>query len=244
MKAEIKKSVLSKIKKPIVLVSLPLAAVANVALNALVEQLHAELVGKLFVDKLPIVFVRKNKAEFPAIRLYYKKVRKENLLFVLSEYQPKEESIFALCSYIISLFKKLKGKRIIVLDGVKTAAREKEEKEGKESKILYIADKALGVAAQKVETIGPLFGSTAVLFQMAKQAGIDTVVLLTQVSDPKNVNIGDVRRNVLLLNSMLHLGINLQRFGAKIKNLKKGIKAARKIEGRILPSKEQRGYIG
>lgn len=241
MKAEIKKGMLSKIKKPIMLVSLPVAHVANITLNALAEQLHAQPAGKLFVDKLPIVFVRKNKPEFPTIRLYYKKVKNENLLFVLGEHQPKEESIFTLCSYIVSLFKKLKGKRIIVLDGVKTP-KEKEGKEGKE--ILYLADKKLGIGARKVETIGPLFGPTAVLLQMAKQAGIDIVVILTQVPDTKNVSINDVKRNVVLLDNMLRLNINRQHFNAQIKKLKKSVKTAKRIEEKIIPPGQGRGYIG
>lgn len=237
MKAEIKKSILNKIKRPIIMVSLPIAHVANVALNALAEQLHAQPIGKLFVDKLPIVFVRKNKAEFPVVRFYHKKIKKENFLFVLGEYQPKEESVFALCSFIISLFKKLKGKKIIVLDGVKTS----KEKEGKG--ILYISNEKLRIDAKKVETIGPLFGPTAVLLQMANQAGIEILVLLTQVQDLKNINISDVKSNVILLNNMLHLNIDLQQFDAQVKKLKKSIKASR-IEGKIVPVKQYRDYIG
>jgi len=237
MKAEIEKSILNNIKRPIIVVSLPIAHVANVALNALAEQLHAQPIGKLFVDKLPIVFVRKNKVEFPVVRFYHKKIKKENFLFVLGEYQPKEESVFPLCSFIISLFKKLKGKKIIVLDGVKTA----KEKEGKG--ILYISNEKLRIDAQKVETIGPLFGPTAILLQMANQAGIEILVLLTQVQDLKNINISDVKSNVILLNNMLHLNIDLQQFDAQVKKLKKSIKISR-IEGKIIPVKQYRDYIG
>lgn len=237
MKIEINKGILSKIKKPTMLVSLPLAHVANVTLNALAEQLHAQPIGKLFVDRLPIVFVRKNKPEFPAIRFYHKKVKNDNLLFVLGEHQPKEESVFSLCSYIISLFKRLKGKKIIVLDGVKT-----KEKEGKE--ILYLSDKKLGIDAQKVETIGPLFGPTAVLLQMAKQAEADIAVILTKVPDTKDVNINHVKKNVVLLNNMLHLNIDLRDFDTKIKKLKKSVKTISRIEEKITPEKQDRGYIG
>lgn len=233
----------SRIKNPVFLVSLPVAAVSNVILSSIREHLNAQLIGRFVVDDLPLVFVNKNNVEFPSIKLFHKKIGKSDLVMVISEFQPKEDSVFKICKEILDLFLKMKGRKMIIIDGVKT----KEAR--KKGRILYISNMIYNIPGiEKVDTIGPLIGGTAVLLGLAKKKGISTTAFLTEIDD-KNINSKDVKKNVLLLNEILDLNINISAFNKKIEGLEKSIrvidvKRGDKAREAISEMEKQREYIG
>ena len=114
-----KKSDIDQIKNPVLIEGLPgIGNVGKIAADFLVDELKAVKVYEIFSYKMPhSVFVNeKNLVELPSLEIYYKKSKKQDILFLVGDIQPiDEESNYEFCDTVLDLFEKHKGKEIITL---------------------------------------------------------------------------------------------------------------------------------
>lgn len=247
----------SKIKNPTLVVGLPgIGNVGKIVTDFIVEQLHAKEIGKFYSDTPPMVFPTKDSIEFPTVKLYHAMHKRNNFLFITGDYQPREAKCFEFCSKIIDVFKKMKGKEIIVLGGASLpdfdtnpavyAIASKTKLINKYKKLEPNLRSAHG-------NLGPIVGVAGVLLGLAKDKNIDATAFLTETTDKEYFNTKSVRKAMYLLNKLIGIQVNNKKFDLRIKNMDAEISAIQDImkptEEGMLETTEKKhdedvGYIG
>lgn len=243
----------AKISNPTLVIGLPgIGNVGKIVTDYVIEQLNAKEIGKFYIDTPPMVFPTRDSIEFPSVKLYHAAYRKNSFLFIAGDYQPRESKCFDFCSQIISLFKKLKGKEIIILGGASLPDVDADPS------VYAIASKnGLIEKYRRLEpnlksahgNLGPIVGVVGVLLGLAKDKKIDAIAFLTETTDKEYFNTKSVRKALGLLNKLTGMGVNTKKFDTRMKSMDAEISAIHNFmkDEKLKVTKEEEkglGYIG
>ncbi len=228
--------------------------VGKIVTDFVVEQLHAKEVGKFYSDIPPMVFPTKDSVEFPTLRLYHATHKRNNFLFITGDYQPREAKCFDFCTEVINIFKKVKGKEIIVLGGASLPNIDSNPS------VYAIASKnSLIEKYRKVEpnlrsahgNLGPIVGVAGVLLGLAKNKNINATAFLTETTDKQYFNAKSVKKALSLINKLTGIQIDNKKFNLRIRSIEAEISAIQNFIKPIESVKETEeehdssiGYIG
>jgi uncharacterized protein len=215
-----------KLNNPVLIEGLPgIGNVGKVAVDFIVEELKAEKICDFFSHKLPhSVFVNENSlVELPAISMYAKKVKKQDLLFVAGDVQPiDEESSYSFCEKVLDVFRELGGKEIVTLGGIGLPSVPKKPKvyctgNSKEIVKRYAIE---GVESKLYGIVGPIIGVSGLLLGIAQRRKIEAACLLAETyGHPMYLGIKGARELVSVLSQKLFLGIDLKELDKEINDI-------------------------
>lgn len=247
-----------KIEKPILIEGLPgIGNVGKIAVDFMIENLKAEKIYEIHSNKYPhAVFVNeKNLIEAPRIDIYYKKIGKKDLMFLVGDIQPiDEEACYTFCNELLDLFKNLKGEEIITLGGI-GLQRIPENPQvyctGNSKKIIQ-KYKTQRLNQNIYGVVGPIIGVTGLLVGLSMRKKIPAIALLAEtLGHPTYLGIKGAREILELLNEKLKLGLDLKQLDEEITEIEKEIKTKTKQMSLLHKSKKVRNiglhetnYIG
>jgi len=257
---KIDKTAKDRPKNPILIEGLPgIGNVGKIAVDFLISELKAKKLYEIWSYTFPhSVFVNeKNLVDLPKIEIYYKKMPKNDLLFLAGDIQPVDEvSSYEFCEKILDILQQYKGKEIITLGGIGLAEMPKKprvfctanDKEiiNKYKKDTEINDKIYGV-------VGPIIGVSGLLLGLAEKRKIKAIALLAEtLGHPLYLGVKGAREELKILNKKLNLKLNLKKLDKEIKDIEgelirktRDISAVSKqIAFKKLGKRKETSYIG
>ena len=254
MTLEIKNLEHPKLDKIILIEGLPgIGNVGKIAVDFMIEVLKAKKFIEIYSDAFPSsVFVNdENLVQIPKIEVYYKKLKKQDLLLLAGDIQPLDErACYEFCESIIEIFKKYRGKEIITLGGIGMPKIPKNpvvyctannQEIIKKYKTKDLNEKIFGV-------VGPIMGVTGLLIGISGKNKIPGISLLAQTfGHPNYLGIKGANEILKILNKKLDLKLNLNLLEREIKDIEKEVKIKtkqipkQKVEAEDVSNKS---YIG
>ncbi len=239
-----KKSDIDQIKNPILIEGLPgIGNVGKIAADFLVDELKAVKVYEIFSYKMPhSVFVNeKNLVELPSLEIYYKKGKKNDILFLVGDIQPiDEESNYEFCDTVLDLFQKHKGKEIITLGGIGLKSVPENPKvycTANTSKIIERYKKGSVLNDKIYGVVGPIVGVSGLLVGLSKRRNIEAIAILAETyGHPMYLGIKGAREIVTILNKKLELNVKIEDLDKEIKEIESEIKKAESMNTKKLQS--------
>ncbi len=244
-----------ELNKVILIEGLPgMGNVGKISVDFMIDSLKAKKFIDIYSDSFPhSVFVNeKNLVELPKISLYYKKLKKQDFIFLAGDVQPiDEKSSYELCNLILSVFKKHKGKEIITIGGIGmpkvpknpvTYCTANNQDIVKKYKTKELNEKIFG-------TVGPIMGVTGLLVGLASKENIPAIALLSQtLNHPSYLGIKGANGVLKILDKKLDLKLNLKDLDEEIKEIEKEIKIKTKTIQKIKTIEKEeisnKSYIG
>ena len=231
MSFEVKQFLNPELSNIILIEGLPgIGNVGKIAVDFMVDRLKAKKIIEIYSSSFPnSVFVNeKNLVNLPHIKLYYKKLKNKDLIFLAGDIQPLDErACYEFCNLILDFFKKYKGKEIITLGGIGMPKIPKNPVVYctannydiiKKYKTHELNEKIFG-------TVGPIIGVTGLLVGLAGKQKIPSIALLAQTfGHPNYLGIKGANEILKILNKKLELGLNLSELEKEIKDIEKEIK--------------------
>ncbi len=212
------------IRNPLFVVGLPgIGNVGKIVVDYAVEQLNAEEIGRFYIDTPPMVFPTEEAVEFPSLKVYYKASGGNSVIFLAGDYQPRDKKCFHFCKNFLNLFKKLKGKEILVFGGASLSEPEASPL------VYYITSNvklrkkysSINGVRYAFSNLGPIVGVAGVLVGMAKEYGVDASAFLTETSDKEYFNTNSVKTALTLLNKVTKINVDAKKFNARVNDIKK-----------------------
>jgi uncharacterized protein (TIGR00162 family) len=215
------------LKNPVLLVGLPgIGNVGKVSVDFMIDELKAEKLYELFSYSFPhSVFVNEdNLVELPSIEIYYKKMKKNDLLFLAGDVQPIDEvSCYEFCEQILDILEGLGGKEIITLGGIGLQSVPKKPKvycTGNSKKIVNKYTKETKADNKLHGIVGPIIGVSGLLLGLAEKKKLPAITLLAETfGHPMYLGIKGAREILKILNKKLDIGINIKDMDKEIKEL-------------------------
>jgi hypothetical protein len=216
-----------ELKNPVLIVGLPgIGNVGKVSVDFMIDELKAVKLYELFSYSFPhSVFVNEeNLVELPSIEMYYKKMKKNDLLFLAGDVQPIDEvSCYEFCDKIIEIFEDLGGKQIVTLGGVGLQIVPKKPNiycTGNSKKVISEYSKGTAANNKLHGIVGPIIGVSGLIVGMAGKKKIPAVTLLAETfGHPMYLGIKGAREILKILNKKLGIGINLKDMDKEIREL-------------------------
>lgn len=223
--------------KPILIAGMPgIGNVGKICMDVLIEETKAELFMRFFSYNMPnSVFVNEtNLVELPKIEMYYKKINKQDFLFLTGDVQPStEKASYEFAELIIDLLKKNNISFILTIGGIGLAqipetpkvymtgnSKEFLDKLSKEfqNKKLVVETKIYGI-------VGPIMGLSGILLGMAKKEKINACALLAETfGHPIYIGLKGSRTILDILNANFKLGMKFDKLEKEIKQIDAQIK--------------------
>tara|TARA_Y100000310_G_scaffold335652_1_gene418203 strand:+ start:2759 stop:3517 length:759 start_codon:yes stop_codon:yes gene_type:complete len=248
------KKILSKVKvhEPIFIEGLPgIGNIGKISADFLVENLNAKKVMEIYSDHFPhSVFINeKNLVEVPCLEIYYKKIKKQDYLFLIGDIQPIDEpSCYECCDVIMKYLTNLKVKEVVTLGGIGLQKIPKKPKVYVTGNTKDMLKKYKGANSKIYGVVGPIIGMTGVLLGVAAKYDVPAASLLTQTfAHPSYLGIKGARETLKILNKTYDFDLELNKLTEEIDEIEKEIKAKvqkiAEVEG--LKSKPQElSYFG
>lgn len=226
---------IEKIKRPIVISAFPTISFSGKAcIDKLIEMTNSKLVAQFDIEKLPIIFIAKGKIEYPAIKLYHKRNKKENLLFLTADYQPREKTHSDFVDYIIKILKKINAKQLIVVGEIPQTSKKMREVR------IELNYKKKSTCEEKI----PVMGLNAALISSAFQNKIPVNLILKEAK-PNVLDMRFIRDSINELSKKLNLDLNLKKFEKEyLKEINRIKEMTSLKEQESFVSKDNVGYIG
>ena len=252
-----------KLKNTILIEGLPgIGNVGKVAVDFLVDELKAVKLYELFSYTFPhSVFVNEeNLIELPTIEIYYKKMKGNDLLFLVGDVQPIDEvSCYEFSDEIIKILKNLNGKEIITLGGIGMQTVPKKSKvfcTGNTKKIINKYKKGTSLDNNIHGIVGPIVGVSGLLLGLAGKEKIDAISFLAETyGHPMYLGVKGAKEILKILNKKLKLDVKLKDLNKEIKELENEMirkteelsdvskkTAIKKLKGKI--GEDEVSYIG
>lgn len=243
-----------KLKSPVLIEGLPgIGNVGKIAIDFIVDNINARKMFEVYSDSFPhAVFVNeKNMVELPTIEVYYKKIGKQDILFLAGDIQPIDEhSCYEFCNKLLDLLEKQGCKEIITMGGIGLQRIP-------ENPVVYCTSNAKDITKKYATAnlnnniygvVGPIIGVSGLLVGLAKHRNIPAIALLAETfGHPTYLGIKGARAILLILNQKLGLGLNLKQLDEEIVDIEKEIKTKTK-QLTMLQNKKQMNtelsYIG
>ena len=241
-----------ELNNPILIEGLPgMGNVGKIAADFMIDSLKAKRFIEIHSTSFPnSVFVNEfNLVDLPLINVYYKKLKKQDLIFIAGDIQPlNEEACYNFCNIILDLFEKYKGEEIITIGGIGMPKIPKSpivyctgnnQDIIKKYKTKNLDEKIFGV-------VGPIMGVTGLLVGLAGKRKIPAIALLAQTfGHPNYLGIKGSREVLEILNKKLNLNLNIEKLDQEIQDIEKEIKTKNIVElPKIIKTKDDTSYIG
>ncbi|MDI6736953.1 MAG: PAC2 family protein [Nanoarchaeota archaeon] len=221
MEFRIKQFKKPNIKEAIMITGFPgIGNVGKIAIDFLIDHLKPEKIMELQSDSFPhSVFVtEQGLLEMPSVRLYYKKVKANEFIFVSGDAQPvTEEACYAFCNKLLSIAKEMKCKEIITMGGIGLGKIPKKPK-------VYIAGNSRnyikGFPNCNIKiygVVGPIVGVTGVLAGMAKEkAMLSSVILAQTFAHPFYLGVKGAKEILAVLNQKYGFKLDIKKIADEI----------------------------
>ncbi len=248
-----------KFRSPILIEGLPgIGNVGKVAADFLVDELGATKFLTISSQTFPhSVFVNENNlVEMPTIEMYYKKLKKNDLLLLVGDVQPIDEvSCYKFCDEMLRLTKEYGCKEIITIGGIGLQDIPKKPKiycTGNSKKTIKRYMKGTELHNNLYGVVGPIIGVSGLLVGMAKSANINAICLLAETyGHPMYLGIKGAREILKVITRKLQLDISLSELDKEISEIEKGLLKSFEL-GSIAKTKalkklkrdEEASYIG
>ncbi len=218
-----------KLNNPVLIEGLPgIGNVGKVAVDFLVDELKAKKIYEFFSYSFPhTVFVNEdNLVELPKIELYFKKMKKQDLLFLAGDLQPTDEvSCFEFSEVVLDLCKKLGCREVITLGGIGLGEAPKEPKvycTANNKKIISKYMKGTKVRNDIYGVVGPIIGVSGVMVGLATKKDMEGIALLAEtLGHPMYLGITGAKEILTVLNSKLSLSLDLKEIENEIMQIEK-----------------------
>ena len=197
------------------------------------------------------VFVTENNLiELPEISLYHKKLKNQDLLFLVGDIQPRDErGSYEFCLELTKYLKKLKCKEIITTGGIGL------EKPTKKPKLYITGNNKAQITRIKKLTkvnnkiygiVGPIIGITGLLLGIANKSKIPAAALLAEtLAHPLFIGMSGAQEILNALNNYLKLNIDIKKFEKEVKEIEDDlVKKAKELTQMQEPEKKDYSYIG
>ena len=226
-----------KAKNPILIEGLPgMGNVGKIAIDFLIDTLKAKPVYELFSYDLPhCVFVNEqNVLELPAIKIYYKNLKKNTLFFLSGDIQPiSESSCYEFCNAVLDTVQKSDVNEIITLGGIALPKVPEDPKvycTGNSRKMVerYNFDP---VDTNIHGMVGPIVGVSGLLPGLAGVRKIPAVALLAETfGHPNYLGVRGARSLLKVLSKKLDLRLNLNELDAQIREIEQDAKKSLELQ--------------
>jgi len=213
------------LQSPLFIEGLPgIGNVGKIAVDFLIEELKATKLCSFFSYKYPSsVFVNDaNLVEMPKIELYYKKLKKQDILLLTGDIQPiDEESCYAFCDEVLKIFKHYNCTEMITTGGIglqHVPDKPKVYCTGNDAKLLksYLAPE-MGVEKTIFGVVGPILGVSGVLLGLGKKRGVKGVAILAETfAHPMYLGIKGAKELLRVLDTKLKLNLDLKKMSKEI----------------------------
>ena len=236
-----------KVKNPILIEGLPgMGNVGKITVDFIIETLDAEKIYEINSYNFPnCVFVNdKGIAELPKVEIYYKKIKKNDFLFVSGDVQPiDEEGSYIFCENLLELLESIGKGSIVTLGGIGLEDLPKKPKVYStftDENVMQVFKKE-GVKPA-IGIVGPVIGVSGILIGLAKKKNIKAICLLVEtIGHPTYFGIKEARELLRILNNVYKLGLNMKELDKEVKLIEKEIKE--KVE-KMLTLKEDKMTVG
>ncbi len=244
-----------KLNKPILIEGLPgIGHVGKVAIDYVIDELKAKKLATFFSYTMPnSVFINeKNIVELPTIEMYYKKMKKQDLLLLSGDVQPlDEQSCYSFTDAVLDLFQKFTGTEVITTGGIGLSQVPREPKifcTGTNKEIIEKYSRNSNVRTKLHGLIGPIVGVSGTLLGVSARRKIPAVTLLVEtLQHPLYLGVKEARELVKFLNERLKLNLNLQNLDKEIKQIEKEVMKKSQEFAKVQEAKKQtetKSYIG
>ena len=205
-----------ELKNPVLICGLPgIGNVGKIAVDFFKEELKSKKILEFSSCELPhTVFVNeKNLIELPSIQLYSIKTQNRDILLLVGDAQPINESAcYDFCEKVVSILKESNCKEVITVGGI--ALRHIPKKPnvyciGANKDNINSFVKGAKISTQLYGVVGPIIGVTGVLSALASKRGLFSVILLAETyGHPMFLGIAGAKEILQVL---------CQKFGIKVK---------------------------
>jgi len=254
MKFNIKEFKKPKLNSPILVEGLPgIGNVGKIAVDFVIDSLNAEKILEITSPNFPhSVFVNEeNLIDLPKIELYYKKGKKNDLLFLSGDIQPlDEESCYMFCETILDIFQKFKGKEIVALGGIglpRVPEKPKVYCTANEKSIIK-KYKTKGLNNQIFGVVGPIIGVSGLLVGLASNRKIPGIIILAQTfGHPTYIGVRGAKEILSVLNKNLDIHLDTKSLDKEIESLEKEMEISSKTLSKltkVMSAQDKVSYIG
>ena len=220
-----------KPKSPILICGLPgIGNVGKISIDLIVDELNAKKFMEFHSPDLPnLVFVNEdNLVERPKIELFYKKIKKQDFLFLVGDVQPTENNeSYHFSKKVLETAKELKVKQIITVGGIGLQKQPQKPRlfcTSYSQKNINDFKKGVKINHKLFGIVGPIFGASGLLVGLAKEYKISGIVLLVETyNHPMYIGIKASRTILNFLNKKFLLNIDIKKLDKEVKNLNKQI---------------------
>lgn len=224
-------SKLPKLKNSVLISGLPgIGNVGKVAVDFMVDTVNAKEAYRIYSKSFPhSVFVNEdNLIELPLVKIFYKKQKGKDLLFLVGDVHPiNEESCYEFCDGVLDIAKKHRIKQIITMGGIGMAKEPNKPKvfcTGNDKKFIEDFRKKNKLSNQLYKTVGPIIGVSGLLVGLAKEHNIPAVCLLAEtLNHPAYIGMRGAHELLKKLDNHLRLGINFKELDKEINAIEKEI---------------------
>lgn len=237
-----------EIYNPIIIEGLPgMGNVGKIAIDFMIDSLKAVKIYEITSNHFPnCIFVNdKNIVEMPKIRIYHKKIKNQDFVFIGGDIQPTDENgCFEICNEILGLFND--AKEVVTLAGIgleEVPLNPEMYITGTDKKVLE-KYKLEGASA----FVGPVIGISGVLVGLAGERKTPGTILLVQTfAHPTYLGIQGSRLLLKKVNETWKLGLDMKSLDKEVKEIEKEIKD--KVEKLMVMQDEKKvgkeaSYIG
>jgi len=244
-----------KMKTPVLIEGLPgIGNVGKVAVDFIIEEIEATKIAEFEGNNLPhSVFINENNLiELPTIGLYYKRVGKQDFLFVAGDAQPSNDaSCYAFCDIVLNALEEFKGNEVVTLGGV--ALREEPQHPqvyltGNQKKIVNKYAKGTNTLTDVYGKVGPIMGVSGVLLGLAQKRNIPAVSLLAETfGHPFYLGVNGARELLKVITKKLKIKVDLNLLDEEIQEIEEELgKKTQELlrKSRLKKLKDNYNYIG
>ena len=221
---------LPKLRNTILIEGLPgIGNVGKVAVDFLIDELKAKKIYEITSYTFPhSVFVNEdNLVELPMVEVFYKQIRKRDLLLLGGDVQPIDEiSSYEFSDKILDLAQKFDTREIITLGGIGLADIPKKPKVYCTANSKKIIDryKSELVSNKLYGVVGPIVGVSGLLLGLSSKRGIEAISFLAETyGHPMYLGIKGAKEILRVLNKKLDLNIDVNKLDREIKDIESEI---------------------
>lgn len=238
------------LKKSILIEGLPgIGNIGKIAVDFVIDEINAKKFAEFRSNTTPnsIFLNDKDEVEMPTIELYYKKGKKQDMLFLVGDMQPlTEESCYDFCETILDEFKE---NEIITIGGIAKKTEPKKPKvycAGTEKKYIQQFIKGTKISKDAHEKVGVVMGVTGMLIGLARRRKNKGVMLLAETdAHPLHLGVKGAKEILKILKQKLDLKINPSKINKEVKELENELKKITKeLKLTETNKKEKTSYIG
>ncbi len=218
---------LPKLKNAVLIEGLPgIGNVGKIVVDFLIDELKAEMVYDFFSYSFPhSVFVNEdNLVELPTMEMYYKRIKGQDLLFLIGDIQPIDEnSCYEFCDVTLDLMAKIGCKKVITIGGIGLQIIPKKPKvyvTGNDRKQINDFKKGININDKIHGVVGPIVGVSGVMIGMAAKRKVPGLVVLGETfGHPMYLGVKAAEEILKVINKKFSLNINIKKLEKEVSDV-------------------------